>query len=184
MVTVCAVGAWLLNLLGLLPTGLSAHADAGAKGKPSSVALQILAKAKTYDNEHYVYGGTGAPGSGGHPPAKYKWGMGLDCSGLIDVAVLKVTGVNEDNTAKDFRNSKHWKPIRKQDVRAGDIMYILMANHPERSSDHVVIVESNKGDGKLNVFAARTSNDNWADQIRGSKGQHYKLYDGALRWAG
>lgn len=157
------------------------EATTPAGGKPSTVALQILAQAKTYDKEHYVFGGTGGPGSGGHPPSKYSWGKGLDCSGLIDVSVLKVTGISEDNVAASFRNSKHWKSIKKKDVRAGDIMYIIRA---PGETDHVVIVESNKGDGKLNVFAARTANDDWADQIRGSTGQHYKLYTGALRWNG
>lgn len=159
------------------------EATTPAGGTPDAVALKILAKAKTYDNEHYVFGHDGS-GDGGHPPSKYKWGKGLDCSGIINVSVLAVTGIDEDNVAASFRNSKHWKSIKKKDVRAGDIMYILMSKHPGRSSDHVVIVESNKGNGKLNVFAARTSNDDWADQIRGSTGQHYGLYDGALRWKG
>ncbi len=173
---------FLLNQIGVIHLSGGGSPNKGSKVSQTTGAA-ILAQAKTYDNEHYVLGHDGS-GDGGHPPSKYHWGKGLDCSGLINVSVLKVTGISEDDVADSFRNSKHWKSIKKKDVRAGDIMYILMANHPGRGSDHVVIVESNKGDGKLNVFAARTSNDDWADQIRASTGQQYSLYDGALRWNG
>jgi cell wall-associated NlpC family hydrolase len=152
---------------GAVPT-----ADAAPTGND---AAAILAEARKHDNESYNYGG-------GHPPAAYTDGAGLDCSGLIDVAVLRVTGINENNIAQAFKNSKHWQAINIGEAREGDIVYLLKEDHPGRSEDHVAIVVSNGGDGNLTVFEAATSQGPQPQEIRESSNRSYGEWDGTLRF--
>lgn len=180
--SIVLVVVFVLGSLGVINMPvISAQAKADKVPSVNSQALQILAEAEKHDNEAYVYGG-------GHPPKGYHNGDGLDCSGLIDVAVLRVAGVNENNTARDFRNSKHWKSLKSlRDAQKGDVMYLLKEKHPGHSDDHIAIVVSNGGDGKLTVFEAYGTGGGsipFRDQIRTSVNQPYSRFDGALRWKG
>lgn len=174
-IAVIVIALVIVAKAGLIPAG----AESTANTKPaSSVSAAILAEAKKYDDDPYVWGG-------GHPPSAYKKGDGLDCSGLIDVAVLKVTGINENYTARDFRTSKYWKKVKLRKAKAGDLVYLLMERHPGHTSDHVAIVVSNHGSGKLTVFEAASARIRPRSlQIRQSSGHHYSDYDGALRFRG
>ncbi len=151
--------------------GSSTAADAAS----SSDAAALLKSGRTHDSESYVYGG-------GHPPGAYSKGDGLDCSGLIDVAVMDVTGIKKDVVARDFRNDGNWTKISFSEARAGDIVYLLKENHPGHSDDHVAFVVKNGGSGKLTVFEAATSHTAQSNQIRESSGRNYNEWDGALRF--
>lgn len=129
----------------------------------------ILAEAKKHDSERYVMGG-------GHPPKGYD-GSGLDCSGLINVAVLAATGVNEDRLAQNFKDSKHWAKINFADAKPGDIMYRLKAEKGGKW-DHVVIVVENNGSGKLTAFEAQGIDSG----ILTTRGNKYSEFSGALRF--
>ncbi len=164
--------AWLFSLF-----SDSASSSAAAEASPpSDVGPAILAAAKKYDSEKYVWGG-------GHPPTSFSKGKGVDCSGLINVAVKDATGVNEDRVAKNFRTSPHWSKVAaKEDAKPGDIMYMFAANHG-KSVDHVVIVVTNGGDGKLTIFEAATNIKTSAEQqVRERTGVHYGEFDGVLRF--
>lgn len=139
----------------------------------SGDGAKILAEARKYDSERYVMGG-------GHPPGSYRPGKGLDCSGLINVAVMNVTGIKEDRLAQNFRSSKHWKRINIADAKEGDIVYRL--KRPGEAFDHVAIVVRNKGNGRIDVFEARTKDDVRSEQIRLSPNQPYGRWTGALRF--
>jgi len=146
-----------------------------AASSGSAAATAILAEAKKHDNEAYVYGG-------GHPPGRYRDGSGLDCSGLVDIAMLRATGINEDDTAGSFRNSRYWASVPISEVHTGDIVYLLRANHPGHTDDHVAIVVSNDS-SHLTVFEAYGSRGvRFNDQIRQSSGYTYSNWDGALRF--
>ena len=151
----------------------TSHDKGGGDG--GSDALKLLAQAKDYDSLSYVYGG-------GHPPSDWRSGRGLDCSGLVDVAVLKVTGINENNTARDFRHSGHWRGIDMTDAKAGDIVYLLKENHPGHSDDHVAFVVSNNPKGHtITVFEAATWQTAQPRQIRQAT-YKYGYFDNALRF--
>lgn len=146
----------------------------GSSGKPSGDAAAILKQARKYDGLSYVWGG-------GHPPNTWHESNGLDCSGLIDVAVLKVTGINENNAARSFRDSGHWTSIKMSEARLGDIVYLLKERHSGHSADHVAIVVNNKG-GHLTLFEAYTNGIRQDLQIREWSGYTYGNFDGALRF--
>jgi cell wall-associated NlpC family hydrolase len=149
------------------------HFAASADEKAGADGGAILAAAQKYDNERYVWGG-------GHPPTSFKPGSGVDCSGLVDLAVYEATRVNENNTAKSFRNSSHWKEVPFAEATAGDIMYRLKKRSDE--VDHVVIVVSNDGDGKLSIFEAATNKGPVKLQVRQRDGVHYSEFDATLRF--
>lgn len=159
----------------------SGSGSAGAGRKPSNDSQKILAEAVKFDSTKYEP--AAYVWAGGHPPKAWKKGRGVDCSGLINVAVLRATGVNENQVAESFRRSKHWKPIHMKEARAGDIMFDLKDSGWSRGkTDHVAFVVENKGSGKLKIFHARTSSGPAKDQIRYDKGQEYRRFDGALRF--
>jgi cell wall-associated NlpC family hydrolase len=144
-------------------------------GAASNDGPALVKSARTHDDESYVYGG-------GHPPTGYKKGQGLDCSGLVDVAVMDVTGIKKNIVARGFQNDGNWSKIDFKDAREGDIVFLLKANHPGHSDDHVAFVVSNGGDGKMTVFEAATSRVRQPDQIRESSNRRYNEWDGALRF--
>jgi cell wall-associated NlpC family hydrolase len=181
------VVVFAVSLMGMFKAGLIHYNPAKAStssssndkggGGGSGVALKLLANAQTYDPLSYVYGG-------GHPPSDWRPGRGVDCSGLVDVAVLKVTGINENNTARDFRHSSHWRGIGMTDAKAGDIVYLLKENHPGHSDDHVAFVVSNDPKGHtITVFEAATWQTAQKRQIRQAT-YRYGYFDAALRFKG
>jgi len=165
-----------VDILANMSGGASGVQSAPKVGKTSSaVSRKILAEAVKYDNKPYIW-------AAGHPPTEAIARRGVDCSGLINVAVMKATGIKEDNLAESFRRSKHWKKIAMKSAGAGDIMYDL--RDPGDSADHVALVVDNKGSGKLTIFEARTRHGPLSEQIRYSYNQKYKRFDGALRFTG
>jgi len=149
------------------------HFAAEAEASTGAYGEAILAEARKYDNERYVW-------SGGHPPSSFRLGSGVDCSGLINVAVFEATQINENNVAASFRNSPHWTSISFQDAVAGDIVYRLARTKGE--INHVAIVVSNGGDGNLSIFEAATSKAPAALQVRQRDGIGYGEFTGALRF--
>jgi cell wall-associated NlpC family hydrolase len=164
----------IFSKMGGLPQAPEASGNQADSSSASDGAL-LLETARQYDDDGYDWGG-------GHPPSEYDFGEGLDCSGLISVAVLEAFDIDDDRLAQDFRNSPHWEHIDIEDVREGDIVYLLMANHSERSSDHVAIVVSNGGRNDLTIFEAATSQGPHYNQIREDSGRSYGEWDGALRF--
>jgi hypothetical protein len=149
---------------------------AGSGSDPTADGRKLLAEAVKLDDKAYVWGG-------GHPPTEAVVSTGVDCSGLITVAVLRAFDINDDRLADDFRNSKYWKPIDMKDARAGDIMYRLIATHGG-DTDHVVFVAENKGSGKFRSFEAYGTNGGKIphdDQV-GYKDRTYKEFTAALRF--
>lgn len=147
---------------------------AGAGG--TADGQKLLAEAVKFDDKAYVWGG-------GHPPTESVVARGVDCSGLVSVAVLRAFKINDDRLAEGFRRSPHWKKISMEDARAGDIMYRLISTHGG-STDHVVFVAENKGSGKFRSFEAYGTNGGQiphADQV-GYKNRTYKEFTGALRF--
>jgi cell wall-associated NlpC family hydrolase len=164
----------IFSKMGGLPQAPEASGNQADSSSASDGAL-LLETARQYDDDRYVWGG-------GHPPSEYDFGEGLDCSGLINVAVLEAFDINDWQRAETFRNSEYWEPIDIEDAREGDIVYILKENRPERRTDHVAIVVSNGGDGQLTIFHAATSEGPVDNQIRENSGRSYSDYDGALRF--
>lgn len=174
---------WIAGQVGIVPSlsSLGSGSDTGSSSSSgsgrssSSDSRAILREAKKFDSKAYIWGG-------GHPPTERVVRQGVDCSGLITVAVLRATGINDDRLAEGFRRSPHWKKISFREAGPGDILYRLIATHGG-STDHVVIVVDNKGNGKLTVFEAYGSRDiPHSKQIRQSGGHKYKEYTGALRF--
>lgn len=149
--------------------GESGNGGTSAEQHKADYGPAILAEAKKYDSKPYVMGG-------GHPPKGYDGG-GLDCSGLVNVAVLAATGVNEDRLAQGFKDSEHWSKISFAEAGPGDIMYRLKSQFGG-AWDHVVIVEENGGDGNLTVFEAQGSDTG----ILTTRKNHYRSFSGALRF--
>lgn len=172
-------------LFGLNKCGVDITPDVSAQAAPAggtAVGQKILRAAQHYNDRGYTYGG-GHPNPGNWSK-HYKNGSsrGLDCSGLVNVAVYDATGVNDEEVAQGYRSNEHWKKIPMRDARAGDILW---RNKRSGDSDyHVVIVVSNGGSGKLTVFEAYSSRVAYSDQIRKSTGQSYSRFDGASRFTG
>ena len=145
---------------------------AGAGGTKDGQAL--LAEAVKFDNKAYVWGG-------GHPPTESVVSRGVDCSGLVSVAVLRAFNITDDRLAEGFRRSPHWKKVDMKDARPGDIMYRLIATHGG-DTDHVVFVAENNGSGKFKSFEAYGSNGIAYDDQVGYKDRTYKQFTGALRF--
>jgi cell wall-associated NlpC family hydrolase len=145
---------------------------AGAGG--TADGQKLLAEAVKFDNKAYVWGG-------GHPPTEAVVSRGVDCSGLVSVAVLRAFGINDDRLAEGFRRSPHWKKVDMKDARPGDIVYRLIATHGG-DTDHVAFVANNKGPDNLQTFEAYGSNGIPYDEQVGYKDRKYKNFTGALRF--
>lgn len=175
---VISIIAVIAYFLGPHMPSLSAGSPAPAKEASSPASNDgpaLVAAAKTHDDESYVYGG-------GHPPTNYNKGDGLDCSGLVDVAVMDVTGIKKNLTARAFQDDGNWSKISFEEAREGDIVFLLKENHAGHSDDHVAFVVSNGGDAKMTVFEAATWQTSQPNQIRESSNRKYGEWDGALRF--
>ncbi len=175
LITIVAVVAYFAGpYIPGLASGAATSTSASPPPPPND-GPALLKAARTHDDESYVWGG-------GHPPTDYKKGTGLDCSGLVDVAVMDVTGIKKNLPARSFRNDSNWSKIEFKDAREGDIVYLLKENHAGHSDDHVGFVVSNDGDGKLTIFEAWTWQTKQPDQIRESSNRKYGEWDEALRF--
>ena len=184
LLILAGVGWFIATSTGLMPQfsgkgpvdASGAVAD-GPFASPGNIeqGQQIVAAAKRFDNEPYRDGG-------GHSET-YEFGAGLDNTGLIIQAVKSATGTFDNRTAADFRSSRHWKTIKVEATRAGDIVYTLGTNHPDSPDDQFAIVTANN-DGQLAVIEAVAGQANRSDQIRQVGQQPYNQYHGALRFVG
>ena len=178
---------FVLNAVGVINIhsilhGTAAKADtstSAVSGKvgtngSSADAAKILAEALKLDDESYVYGG-------GHSPRTFSNGDGVDCSGAIDVAVYRATGIDNGMGVRDFLHDSHWSSISFSQLQPGDVVYILKAKHPEMIDDHMAIVVTNKGGTKLRIFEAATSHGPQANQVR-QRDSTDDEWDGALRF--
>ena len=145
---------------------------AGAGGTDDG--KKLLAEAVKFDNKAYVWGS-------GHPVTESSVSRGVDCSGLVSVAVYRAFGINDDRLAEGFRRSPHWKKIKMEDARPGDIVYRLIATHGG-DTDHVAFVADNNGSNDLRTFEAYGSNGIAYDDQVGYKNRKYKNFTGALRF--
>ena len=143
----------------------------------------ILTNARKYIDLPYVYGG-------GHPPDKWlkayesgKKGLGLDCSGLIDVAVAQATNgkVVQNEVAQGFQHNSHWKEVSFKDAKPGDIVF--REKRPGEPDHHAGIVVKNDGKGKFWILEAASSHLPYDQQIR-QKTFPYGHFDKALRFKG
>jgi len=159
---------------------LGGGTKADAAPATGSTQQKLLAAASKYDDLGYSWGG-------GHNPerwvASYKAGHrpGLDCSGLVDVAVYVVTGgkINSSQVAEGFQHDKHWKNLSISSAAAGDIVW---RNPGHRGPiAHVGIVIDNDASGKkVKIIEAKTSHAPYKDQIRVAT-YPYSDFQGASR---
>lgn len=191
--TLTLVTLWaVLAVLGKVPSfDLGEPDTAQAQDAASSSASELLKQARAFDGLGYKYGG-------GHDPEQWlknnKAGSreGLDCSGLIDVAVYIVSDhkINSSQVAEGFRHDKHWTTIgerrnRKTDLsraRLGDIVWRIPPHGG--SIAHAAIVVSNDTKSRVvTVFEAYGSHVSYGEQIRQGK-YAYDDMDGASRFKG
>lgn len=131
--------------------------DVNAQG-----VAKILSCAKKYDPVSYVWGA-------GHAGAK-KWkdgcttigpSCGLDCSGLVNIAVYDAFGVDLMEDTSTERTSSHWTKIDISQVQPGDIV--------QPNTGHVEIIDHIESDekGRVTLFTFGAHNDNVAqpDQV-------------------
>lgn len=144
---------------------------------PTDIRRKLLDEARKFDNKAYIWGG-------GHPPTSSKINQGVDCSGLVNVAVLRATEgrVNENRLAQTFRYSPNWKHIKMSEAGPGDILYRLIATHGG-TTDHVVFVVENKGKNNVKIFEAATYAVPYNEQIRYATNS-YADYTAAMRYIG
>ena len=170
-------------------SGLGAG-SAEAAPEAGNTQLKMLAEARKFDDLRYEWGG-------GHNPkqwvANYKKGKvgGLDCSGLVDVAVYIVTNgkINSWQVAEGFQKDKNWKTYWTDDgkkdfgspnqMQPGDIVW---RNPGHRGSiAHVgIVMENYPGSDKVKIFEAKSSRLPRDQQIRVST-YPYSDFRGASR---
>lgn len=137
----------------------------------------ILCEAKKYDPVSYVWAGAhdGAAkwiyecthsrdSKGRIDPTETKpidASCGLDCSGLVNVAVYDAFKIDLRENTDSERTSKHWVRISSlKDVQPGDIM--------QPHAGHVEIVDHIEGN-TIHTFGAHTANRAQPDQVGPSK---------------
>lgn len=99
---------------------------------------KILCEAKKYDAVDYVWGGGHGGGSAYHKACTDIKGnsttCGLDCSGLVGVAIYDAFGNNQSWTTITIVSDKtNWKAVSLGDVQPGDVL--------EPHTEHVEIVD-------------------------------------------
>ncbi len=117
-------------------------------------SVKILCEAKKYDVVSYVWGGGHAGGAAYHKACKtINTGepCGLDCSGLVSVAVYDAFGAISPvawDTNSLRADTKNWQAISQDKVQPGDVM--------EPDAGHVEIVDHISG-GTVHTFGAHSS---------------------------
>jgi cell wall-associated NlpC family hydrolase len=161
-------------------TGSSGGCMAGSGSPDCTTAtgnLKILCEAKKYDPVDYVWGGGHAGGAAYHTACSTieanNPACGLDCSGLVSVAVYDAFGNgsswNTDGIASD---SSNWKEVSFSQLRPGDTIV------PDPG--HVEIVDHVKGN-IVYTFGGHTDKVAQPDQVgptnyTTSQGDGYKYF--------
>ena len=146
--------------------------------KNGAYGAALLAQAKSYDSESYVWGG-------GHQAKSWHSGAGVDCSGLV----IQVTGVvthgkvdESGEVVSSFPGDGHWKVIKISQAQPGDILLRLTGSNLH---DHVAFVVSNHHNGLFDLFAAWTSNAaQQADEVGLQRNDSGSWYTEAARFIG
>jgi cell wall-associated NlpC family hydrolase len=144
-------------------TGASAVTGSGNDGCSTSGAAnlspdcadskgvaKILCAAKPYDPVSYVWGGAHNPAADWHRSCPTIGpSCGLDCSGLVNIAVYDAFHVDlQENTSSERGDSKHWQKIPLSQVQPGDLV--------QPDSGHVEIIDHVSGN-RIYTFGAHTS---------------------------
>jgi beta-lactamase class A len=151
----------LLHKHGGTTSGTQISADGGcaSTGSPdcqtATGSAKILCEAKKYDPVDYVWGGGHAGGSAYHkacPTIKSNdSSCGLDCSGLVSVAVYDAfngSGSVSWDTNALRADSTHWKEVSFDKLQPGDVI--------EPDPDHVEIIDHVAGQ-TIHTFGAHSS---------------------------
>lgn len=139
----------------------------------------ILCEAKKYDPVNYVSGGGHGGGTAYHngcPTIKANdTSCGLDCSGLVSVAIYDAFHNDVSWTTYTIASdNQNWKEIPLSQVKPGDLV--------EPNPDHVEIIDHVSGN-TLNTFGAHTASVAQSEQVgavtwTASSGYHYYRYIG------
>jgi hypothetical protein len=138
---------------------------AGSSGSPDCTSAtgnaRILCEAKQYDPVDYVMGGGHSGGVAYHNACPTiqanNSACGLDCSGLVSVAVFDAFGNNKSwDTISLAGDSSNWKGIQLGQVQPGDVI--------EPDPGHVEIVDHVSGD-TVYTFGAHTDSLPQPDQV-------------------
>ncbi|HSX36670.1 MAG TPA: N-acetylmuramoyl-L-alanine amidase [Patescibacteria group bacterium] len=110
------------------------------------------------------YGGTAAEHNGNPSPC------GVDCSGLVHMAVAAAFGHEEDFTVAGIISSKNWKKVSLGDIQPGDVATV--------TTEHVEIVQSyTKGSSKITTFGAHSTGkatNAWVNSPTGNWTGYYR----------
>lgn len=144
----------------------------------AQAGARLLCAAKKYDPASYVWG------SGHGDPATWHSGCttigpscGVDCSGLVSMAVYDAYNVKLSQVVGDYKNdSVHWKQVSLNSLLPGDLVV------PTSAYEHVEIVDHAVGD-KVYTFGAHTANRPQPDQVGPTSWSRGGLY-AAYRWTG
>jgi hypothetical protein len=132
--------------------------DCGSTGSPdcasASGTAKILCEAQKYDPVDYVWGGGHAGGVAYHKACSSIKGnnsaCGLDCSGLVSVAVYDAfQNTAAWDTHSIVSDHKNWQSISFDEVKPGDLL--------EPETEHVEIIDHVSGN-TIYTFGAHTSN--------------------------
>lgn len=104
---------------------------------------RIIQSARLFLGERYYWGGRSG--------VQFAPDVGVDCSGLVELA-YRAAGMNIPRNARDQRRAAH--PARREDLREGDLVF-LTASERSRRINHVMIyaggdqlLESSRGAGR------------------------------------
>lgn len=157
----------------------AAASQASPECENASGNAQIICEAKKYDTTSYVWGGGHAGGAAYHNACKdidTSHECGLDCSGLVTVAVYDVYRGNGSWDTHTLASDTHnWKEVQFDQVKPGDVI--------EPNSEHVEIIDHIDGN-TIFTFGAHTENTTQPKQVGPAQytkadGQRYFTYVGA-----
>ncbi len=119
---------------------------------------RILCEAKKYDPVSYVWGAGHGGGAAWHSSCPtIDASCGLDCSGLVNLAVYDAFGVDlRQNTYAEVSDKQHWKEISVDALQPGDII--------QPNPDHVEIVDHISGD-LVYTFGAHSNSPPQSTQV-------------------
>jgi hypothetical protein len=138
---------------------------AGSSGSPDCTTAtgnaKILCEAKKYDPVDYVWGGGHAGGAAYHQAcstiAANNSACGLDCSGLVSVAVYDAFKNSASwDTTTIVSDHTNWREINFSGLQPGDVI--------EPDSGHVEIIDHVDGD-TIYTFGAHTPNVPQTEQV-------------------
>lgn len=125
----------ILALLSVLSPGCRSSRDAATQQRPAVEAVsgktsrEIVREAERWIGTPYRYGGT-------------ERGRGTDCSGMV-MTVFGKAGITLPRSSAE--QQKYCKPVKKNDLRAGDLVFFTSS----RSGSRVTHVGVYRGNGEF-----------------------------------